>query len=76
MAVGFEYRALTNWRANLYLRFGTINILEIARPFCEKRPPLNGLEWTMLCFDIFKDEDEEQLMSEKRVTTFDGVIEL
>jgi hypothetical protein len=42
-----KYVPIEGWRENLYLRFGTTNFIDILRPFCEKKPPVNGLEWTI-----------------------------
>jgi hypothetical protein len=40
---------LPHWKENLYILFGTMNVIEIMMPI-SKELPLNGLEWTYMNF--------------------------
>ena len=42
------FSPLQSWRENLYLRFGTINLLTILLPFIDKSPSITGLEWAFV----------------------------
>jgi hypothetical protein len=77
---GFEYRPIEGWRENLYLRFGTLNILEILRPFTDKNAPANGLEWTFLYLKRSFDDEEScgliPIVQGSAILTTSGVLEL
>lgn len=55
----FSYE-LPHWRENLYVIFGTMNILEMILPV-HRDLPLNGLEWTYLNYQ--NGNDCEKLIS-------------
>ena len=52
------FRPLTSLRENLYLVFGTKNILVALFPFMRRKVPVNGLEWTFLYGKIHIEEKE------------------
>ncbi len=51
---------LPSWKENLYVIFGTTNIIEMMLPI-NRDLPLNGLEWTFM--NLGDDGDSEKLIS-------------
>ena len=45
----FQYE-LDNWKENLFVVFGTTNVVEMILPM-EREIPLTGLEWTFANYD-------------------------